>query len=415
MKLSLIFSTFAPLLLSALFVSGKTPASNTNHNYVVIGAFAYEKNAVHFTEAAKKNQFDARFEINPGRNLFYVYVLQTEDRKLAFEQAQNLRQKTSFSDTWVYTGLLGQGSALSKGSDVNPSTGEKIEQITIEDKPTSSAVIQSSLTSQDTQSTTQQTPKNESDVPSATVSSVSSANSTDNKDGRMFFFKIVKAANQKEIAGDVDVIDQEKQKKTASYTGNQDVFIRTVNESGNVLLKCEVFGYRKLEHPINFNEPQPELATVENDKVIVPFELVRLKKGDIAVMYNVFFYKDAAIMRPESRSEVTSLLDMMKENPKLKVKIHGHTNGGAAGKIIEAGDSRNYFSLSGTKEGHGSAKRLSEERAQVIRDFLASEGIDPSRMEVKAWGGKKPIYEKDHAQAQTNVRVEIEILEDGNN
>jgi len=33
-------------------------------------------------------------------------------------------------------------------------------------------------------------------------------------------------------------------------------------------------------------------------------------------------------------------------------------------------------------------------------------------MEVKAWGGKKPIHDKMSQRAQENVRVEIEILED---
>ncbi|HEY5825340.1 MAG TPA: OmpA family protein, partial [Cyclobacteriaceae bacterium] len=231
-------------------------------------------------------------------------------------------------------------------------------------------------------------------------------------DGRTFFFKLTKASNQKVVEGEVDIFDSEKQKKTASYTGNKDVFVRTtVNKSGDVLLKCEVFGYRKSELAINLNNLQtPAAVSIENDKVVVPFELVRLKKGDIAIMYNVFFYKDAAIMRPESRVEVTSLLDMMKENLKMKIRIHGHTNGSAAGKIIELGDSKNFFSLSGTKEGFGTAKKLSETRAQTISEFLASEGIDPSRMEIKAWGGKKPLLEKDHAQAHTNVRVEIELL-----
>jgi hypothetical protein len=33
-------------------------------------------------------------------------------------------------------------------------------------------------------------------------------------------------------------------------------------------------------------------------------------------------------------------------------------------------------------------------------------------MEIKAWGGKRPIVDKMHTLAQANVRVEIEILED---
>jgi outer membrane protein OmpA-like peptidoglycan-associated protein len=152
---------------------------------------------------------------------------------------------------------------------------------------------------------------------------------------------------------------------------------------------------------------------VEDDAVTVPFELVRLKKGDYQVMYNVYFYKDAGIMRPESKYEVNALLDMMKENPKYKIRIHGHTNGNAHGKVISLGESQNFFALTAdVKTGFGSAKKLSEERAKVIREYLIKQGIDPKRLEVKAWGGKRPIYEGDHAQAHSNVRVEIEIIED---
>jgi outer membrane protein OmpA-like peptidoglycan-associated protein len=147
--------------------------------------------------------------------------------------------------------------------------------------------------------------------------------------------------------------------------------------------------------------------------VVVPFELARLRKGDIAVMYNVYFFKDAAVMRPESRYEVTSLLEMLNENPNYKIKIHGHTNGKAAGKIISLEkDTQNFFSLKDTKEGVGSAKKLSEERALIIKNYLESNGIDASRMEAKAWGGKRPIHDKMSPRAQENVRVEIEILED---
>ena len=129
-------------------------------------------------------------------------------------------------------------------------------------------------------------------------------------------------------------------------------------------------------------------------------------------MYNVYFFKDAAVMRSESKHEISSLLEMMVENPKYKIRIHGHTNGNATGKIISLGESKNFFSLEGTKEGFGSAKKLSEERAKVIRDFLLANGIDPSRAEILAWGGNKPIHDKLGALARENVRVEVEILEE---
>ena len=164
---------------------------------------------------------------------------------------------------------------------------------------------------------------------------------------------------------------------------------------------------------MNYNRPDSTSgAVVENGTTVIPFEFIRLRKGDIAVMYNVLFFKDAAIMRPDSRYEVATLKDMLLENPKYKIKIHGHTNGNGAGKIIKMGENKSFFSLTGSVEGFGSAKELSESRAEVIRDFLISEGIDQSRLSIKAWGGKKAIHEKKSSRAHENVRVEVEILED---
>ena len=178
---------------------------------------------------------------------------------------------------------------------------------------------------------------------------------------------------------------------------------------------CDVFGYRKAQRDLNYGDPESggDIIRDSNGAVVVPFELTRLKKGDIAIMYNVYFFKDASIMRPESRFEVNSLLDMLNENPKYKIRLHGHTNGNATGKIISMGkDSDSFFALSDTKEGFGSAKQLSEERASIIRDYLVKNGIPATRMEIKAWGGKKPIHDKMSPRAAENVRVEVEILED---
>lgn len=238
----------------------------------------------------------------------------------------------------------------------------------------------------------------------------------DGKEGTKFFFKILRQADMKPLNGDVDVIDVDRTRKMGTYKGNLTVKIASPgNKTGKMSIVCEVFGYRKVQRDMNYNDPEAEADIIRDGtgSVVVPFELTRLKKGDIAVMYNVYFFKDAAIMRPESRYEVNSLLEMLNENLKYKIKIHGHTNGNAAGKIISMNNkSENFFSLNDTREGFGSAKQLSEERAIIIRDYLINNGIDAKRMEVKAWGGKRPIHDKMSNRAQENVRVEVEILED---
>ena len=61
-------------------------------------------------------------------------------------------------------------------------------------------------------------------------------------------------------------------------------------------------------------------------------------------------------------------------------------------------------------EDFGTAKELSELRALLIRDYLVSKGIDKKRMDIKAEGGAKPIYDIKDERAEANVRVEIEVL-----
>lgn len=393
-------------------------------NYVVIGAFSIPKNAIEFTNNVKQSNPTAEFSINPLRKLFYVYVLTTTDIETAFNEAKKLRQG-GFSDAWVFSGVLGDDQEdTSKGTDTNPITRKSIEKVEVSDKnaaeptnasssenDTAALPTESNLLTTKTEITSPSIPTVSSTPPSVPVSVIEEVEAGSKK----FLFKVF-TNNQKEIQGDIDVMDLDKTKprKVASYRANETVNVKPANKSGNVSFVCEVFGYRKIQTVANFNQPEAtEGITVEEDKTVVPFELVRLKKGDFAVMYNVYFFNDAGIMRPESKYEVNSLLDMLKENPKYKIKIHGHTNGNSHGKVISMGDSKNFFAITADiKEGFGSAKKLSEERALVIQNYLISQGVDPSRMQVKAWGGKKPVYDEDHALASANVRVEIEILED---
>jgi outer membrane protein OmpA-like peptidoglycan-associated protein len=394
-----------------LWSSASGQLTTESSNYVVIGAFASKQNALHCAENAKKEHFEATYEINSNRKLFYVYVLHTGDRQAAIEQATKLRKETSFWDSWVFSGLLGKNTSENKG-DIHPETGKSLEPtVTDRNSIVANQEKEGSVKPLENNSSVTQTPEIKDESPK--VISKSNEINSNAENGKSYLFKLFRASNLEPVAGEVNLINLENQKKAVSYKGNENVFVQVVNKTGNVAMECEVFGYRKVTQLVNLNEPQAtDGISIDNGQAVVPFELVRLKKGDIAVMYNVYFFKDAAIMRPESRYEVTSLMEMMKENPNYEIRIHGHTNGGAAGKIIEPGESKNYFSLTGTKDGYGSAKKLSEERAIIIRDFLAGEGIDPRRMQIKAWGGKKPIYDKHHAQAQTNVRVEIEIIKD---
>jgi outer membrane protein OmpA-like peptidoglycan-associated protein len=373
-------------------------------NYVVIGAFSIQNNAIRFTSHVLDDlNMPAKFEMNPDRKLYYVYVMNTPDRSQAINLALKLRKESEFSGTWVYSGNFEQS-----GIDINPATQKKITTIASNDEKKN--VPPSEETQLSAQPNTPQEKITPQEKPVETKAAAENAG-----EGKPFVFRLYRGTDNKLVEGDVEAIDTDKARKLKSYKGNEPVRVTFPSgKSTAMTLICNVFGYRKLQRDIDYANPVGEdIETDADGNTVIPFELVRLQKGDIVIMFNVFFYKDAAVMRPESRYEVNGLQQMLEENPKMKIRIHGHTNGGASGKIIEKDkDSDNYFSLTNTKEGFGSAKKLSEERAQLIKDYLVSVGIDPNRLEVKAWGGKKPIHDKFSNRANENVRVEIEVLED---
>lgn len=384
--------------------------SDEHPNYVVIGAFKYHKNAIRLTSHAHKDlHLHAKYEMNPNRNLYYVYVLNTPDRDAAIAEARRLRDESEFKDTWVYNGFLGkikagQDLASYRGVDINPVSQTSLTPATSDvHSPAKDVVL----------ATADSTTPTIRDIATSKHESITEEADDETK-GKKFFFKLTRILDEQPIEGDVALIDNEKLRKIGSYKGNMDVRVLSPpGKSGNLSVVCEVFGYRKMQRDINYDDPSGEgIQQSETGAVVIPFELVRLQKGDIATMYHVYFFKDAAVMRPESRFEVTSLLEMLKENEKYKIRIHGHANGKNSGKIIYAdADAADFFSLSKTKEGFGSSKKLSLERAEVIRNFLIANGIPAERTETKAWGGKKPIHDKHSTRAQENVRVEIEILD----
>ena len=238
-------------------------------------------------------------------------------------------------------------------------------------------------------------------------------------EGLKFYFNTYRENNFKEIPGKIEIINPDKPQRIAFKNAHKLVGIpEGFNRSGNVELICEIFGYKKVQHDFNLNDLNNEktapFLSEQDDVLVVDFELKRYTKGDLVTMYNVYFFKDATIMRPESKYELQQLLELLKENEDYKIKILGHTNGNNSGPIIEIAEGSNqYFSNSGGKrEGWGSAKKLSTKRAELIRDYLTFEGINPERIEAKGYGGKRSIYEKFDKLAYKNVRVEIEILED---
>lgn len=370
--------------------------------YVVVAAYAKSRENVaqNYIEVLKLKGHKPLYGYNSSRNLYFVYLKYFDNLKESLLDMKNVRGSGEFSDAWVrvVAGDIVPGNVISKqeSTQLPSTTVAQPSQKAESPSPTPS----SPATSQDQIEVT--------DNPEIVQHKVMTLGNTE------VFLSLYNARNNRIVDGQVEVIDTDRSKLLTSVKGNEYLVLPDPkSKSGQLTLICESFGYRKIQQEINY--PLPLADTVKpyidllGTTLVINFDLVRYHKGDIGTLFNVYFYNDAALMLPESKYELNSLLQLMNENPNYKITLHGHTNGNYTGKILTAGPDKNYFSLQGANSGMGSAKDLSRSRAEVIRDFLVSNGVEASRMEIKAWGGKRPLYDKNSTNAKKNVRVEVEI------
>ena len=112
-------------------------------------------------------------------------------------------------------------------------------------------------------------------------------------------------------------------------------------------------------------------------------------KGFIDI-YGINFDIGKAIVKPESYPVIDQITNYLKENPKTRIVIEGHTDntGKEASNLI-----------------------LSEKRAQSIKAEIVKRGIDESRLETRGFGASKPIADNKTAAGRTqNRRVTIKKL-----
>ena len=115
-----------------------------------------------------------------------------------------------------------------------------------------------------------------------------------------------------------------------------------------------------------------------------------LEPGKIIPLKNIYFEFDKDELMPRSFVELNKLLKIMRDNPKLSIRIIGHTD--ALGN-----DAYN--------------QALSQRRAQAVVNFLTENKISKSRLFAKGEGERQPIATNDTDEGRAeNRRVEFVVI-----
>lgn len=409
MKNYLILLVLTCVSLLSVTASAQVSKELSPGYYVVVSAYAKSRENVaqNYVEVLRVKGLKASYGFNSARNLYFVYLSYFTDLKSSLQEMSRLRRQGEFRDAWV---RVVPGAIVPQANVETDSTPQKKQN-----QPSQVTPNQPATTPDNATPNVEAVPASDSAAVTENPPIIQYEKMT--LGNTEVFLSLYNGRNNRIVEGDVQVIDTERSRPITKVKGNEYLILPDPkSKSGQLTLVCEAFGYRRSQEQINYPLPLADTVKEHIDlmgtTIVINFDLVRYHRGDIVVLYNVYFFNDAALMLQESKYELNSLLELMQENPKYRIRLHGHTNGNYNGKILTMGETKNLFSLDGAKSSTGSAKDLSFHRADAIKQYLVSNGVNTDRVEIKAWGGKRPLYDKHSANARKNVRVEVEILEE---
>lgn len=132
-----------------------------------------------------------------------------------------------------------------------------------------------------------------------------------------------------------------------------------------------------------------DLRVTSASRLEANYNLQPAVRGTRVTLESVLFEQGTTTMLSESYAELDLVVDLMSANPKIKIELAGHT------------------------ENRGSEAlnlRLSQDRVDVVKDYLVSRGIHKSRIRGKGYGSSQPIAGNETEESRRlNRRVEFMI------
>lgn len=132
-----------------------------------------------------------------------------------------------------------------------------------------------------------------------------------------------------------------------------------------------------------------ELQRLEQSLSKLQADTKQTDRGTVVTLGDVLFPTNQAVLQPGAQRNLVPLAQFLKEYPNRKVVIEGHTDAVGDPAYNEA---------------------LSEKRADAVKTFLITQGVDPGRIQARGLGETFPVASNDtNSGRQQNRRVDIVI------
>jgi OOP family OmpA-OmpF porin len=152
---------------------------------------------------------------------------------------------------------------------------------------------------------------------------------------------------------------------------------------GKYIIRAEATGY--LSHQETLELKSDEIKNHE-----LNFELQPITVGATVNLKDVLFKQSKAEFLESSYSELNLVVEFMKENPNVEIRLEGHTDNRGIAK----------YNL-----------KLSKDRVNTVKNYLVKHGISKKRIDGKGFGGSRPIASNDDPESRVlNRRVEFTIV-----
>lgn len=125
------------------------------------------------------------------------------------------------------------------------------------------------------------------------------------------------------------------------------------------------------------------------DNLGCPYKLIQVTDTMIVLKEKIFFAFGKAVIQKKSFPLMDEIVQALRDHPTFVIRIEGHTDSVGA---------------------NASNQRLSEARANAVRDYLVRKGIEPARLKAVGYGEDRPIDDNaTDAGRAVNRRVEFHI------